>query len=101
MRAIFSTALAVGLLVASAAMADDISTSDAKEIVQNLLVRSGLPNWMVDSAERQGSMITVHTRAKDGVVIHDFRVDAHTGVVKGYENDKTMMGAQQPPHTDG
>ena len=86
MRTIFSAALAVGLMVAPVAMADELSTSEARGVVKALLVTNGRPGEYVGTAQRQGGVVVVQTMTKEGLPYRALRVDVATGHVEGFPN---------------
>ena len=89
MRSVFFAALAVGALMAPAAMAE-VTNGEARLIVKDLITRQPGLGDHVGDAERQGSYIVVHTLS-NGVLFRTLKVDPETGHVLGVPSD-TMTG---------
>ena len=92
MKVYVPVALALGLLAAPVAMAGEVSTSDAKQIVKDLLAKSGEQGEKVGTAERQGSYIVVHTLTNEGMPYRDLKVDPDSGAVRGFPAKAPMTG---------
>ena len=93
--------LAASMLIAPVAMAGSVSTGDAKQIVRDLLVKSGQDGEKVGTAERQGSYIVVHTLTNEAMPFRDLKVDPETGAVRGFPQTQTPMTGQRDAGTKG
>ena len=82
MRTMILAALAATALTAPAAMAD-VTNSEARQIVKDLIARDPAYGARIGDVQRQGAYIIVHTLTSDGLIFRTLKVDPENGQLVG------------------